>query len=143
MGRGFRRQLGVHPEADLHLRPCTVDSTPTTYSHTCMANNTAVDLQYSESIMITGRSVANRYFCLTAAKTLNDLDRGAYEYMQHVQFEFPGVTCESRIAFYRPRQYHSMVHDQNLCQNGTFSSSSKTNRRPALCILINYNKNSY
>ena len=29
---------------------------------------------------------------------MNDLDRGAYEYMQHVQFESPGVTCESRIA---------------------------------------------
>ena len=48
--------------ADLHLRPCTQYSTATTYSHTCMANNTAVDLQYSESIMITGRSVGNRYF---------------------------------------------------------------------------------
>ena len=42
--------------------PETMDSTATTYSHTCMANNTAVDLQYSASIMITGRSPYNRYF---------------------------------------------------------------------------------
>lgn len=40
----------------------TMYSTATTYSHTCMANNTAVDLQYSASIMITGRSQYNRYF---------------------------------------------------------------------------------
>ena len=35
---------------------------------------------------------------------MNDLGRGAYEYMQHVQFESPGVTCESRIACYRSRR---------------------------------------
>ena len=42
--------------------PETMYSTATTYSHTCMANNTAEDLQYSASIMITGRSPYNRYF---------------------------------------------------------------------------------
>ena len=68
-----------------------------------MANNTAVDLQYSASIMITGTVDPRTIDTLShsSKNLLNDLGRGAYEYMQHLQFESPGVTCESRIACYR------------------------------------------
>eukprot|EP01048_Picozoa_sp_COSAG05_P000412 COSAG05_NODE_11_length_38500_cov_831.349861_21_plen_162_part_00 len=63
---GLLLALAAPCAADLHLRPCTVLLPYTTYSNTCMANNTAVDLQYSASIMITGtidsRSLCNRYF---------------------------------------------------------------------------------
>ena len=58
------------PETMLMYIAMYSTATCTTYSHTCMANNTAVDLQYSESIMITGRSVANRYFVSHSSKNL-------------------------------------------------------------------------